>query len=240
MYILTTAAGIGMGSYGVRASAMAWARSSIVRTTYVGGVIQVRNVPSPGGARISGDQIKHLDRLFRHRALAAELHGREPLTAGREVIAEVLRELAAQPKVVRVSMQTSGVQLDAAWLDLFDELCPGLQIGISLDGDAQGNAWRIGYDGEPVYPRVATALELLAERGRKVGVRGRAHHPHSWSRRESAHPPRSQLRGRAAFPPRAGRRPSRSRSSRPRTPPGRRGRRGRRCRRPGRTGGRRR
>ena len=45
---------------------------------------------------------------------------------------------------------------------LFDELCPTLQIGISLDGDAQGNAWRVGYDGNPVYPRVAQALNLLA------------------------------------------------------------------------------
>nr|BEK67488.1 hypothetical protein KPHV_47150 [Kitasatospora purpeofusca] len=124
----------------------------------------------PGGARISADQIGQLARLFRGRPLAVELHGGEPLTAGREAVAEVLRELAAQPQVVRVSMQTNGVQLDAAWLDLFDELYPQLQIGISLDGDAQGNAWRIGYDGQPVYPRVAATLELLAERGRKVGV----------------------------------------------------------------------
>ncbi|WP_063773566.1 radical SAM/SPASM domain-containing protein [Streptomyces rubellomurinus] len=124
----------------------------------------------PGGARISADQIGQLARLFRGRPLAVELHGGEPLTAGRGAVAEVLRELAAQPQVVRVSMQTNGVQLDAAWLDLFDELCPQLQIGVSLDGDAQGNAWRIGYDGQPVYPRVAAALELLAERGRKVGV----------------------------------------------------------------------
>ena len=45
-----------------------------------------------------------------------------------------------------------------------------IQIGISLDGDAQGNAWRVGYDGKPVYPRVAASLDLLAERGRSVGV----------------------------------------------------------------------
>ncbi|MER7702355.1 radical SAM protein [Kitasatospora sp. NPDC097605] len=124
----------------------------------------------PGGARISPDQIGQLARLFRHRPLAVELHGGEPLTAGREAVAAVLREIAAQPQVMRVSMQTNGVQLDEQWLDLFDELCPGLQIGVSLDGDAQGNAWRIGYDGEPVYPRVVQALELLAARGRKVGV----------------------------------------------------------------------
>src|SRR5699024_6144525 len=79
-------------------------------------------------------------------------------------------ELAAQPTVVRVSMQTNGVLPNEPWLDLFDEVYPGRQIGISLDGDAQGNAWRVGYDGEPVYPRVASALRLLADRGRTVGV----------------------------------------------------------------------
>ncbi|MGX1760475.1 radical SAM protein [Streptomyces lydicus] len=125
---------------------------------------------APGGARIDAGQVRRLAEIFAGRPLAVELHGGEPLTAGREHVAEVLRELAAQPSVVRVSMQTNGVLLDAQWLDLFDEEYPGLQIGISLDGDAKGNAWRVGYDGKPVYPRVAAALQLLAERGRKTGV----------------------------------------------------------------------
>ena len=125
---------------------------------------------APGGARVSAAQIGRLATLFRGRPLAVEIHGGEPLTAGREHIAEILRELAALPTVVRVSLQTNGVLLDEDWLDLFEELCPMLQIGISLDGDAQGNAWRVGYDGKPVYPRVARALNLLAERGRSAGV----------------------------------------------------------------------
>ncbi|MEU8708650.1 radical SAM protein [Streptomyces sp. NPDC048565] len=125
---------------------------------------------APGGARIDPGQVRRLAELFAGRPLAVELHGGEPLTAGRERITEVLRELAAQPSVVRVSMQTNGVLLNEAWLDLFDAEYPGLQIGISLDGDAKGNAWRVGYDGKPVYPRVTAALRLLAERGRRVGV----------------------------------------------------------------------
>ncbi|MCX4689764.1 radical SAM protein [Kitasatospora purpeofusca] len=125
---------------------------------------------APGGARVGAAQIGRLADLFRGRHLAVEIHGGEPLTAGREHIAEILRELAALPKVARVTLQTNGVLLDEDWLDLFEELCPTLQIGISLDGDAQGNAWRVGYDGKPVYPRVAEALNLLAVRGRSVGV----------------------------------------------------------------------
>jgi uncharacterized protein len=125
---------------------------------------------APGGARIDAGQVRRLAELFRGRPLAVELHGGEPLTAGREQVAEVLTELAAQPQVVRVSLQTNGVLLDEQWLDLFDDLYPDLRIGISLDGDAQGNAWRVGYDGRPVYPRVAAALRLLANRGRTAGV----------------------------------------------------------------------
>jgi uncharacterized protein len=125
---------------------------------------------APGGARVSAAQVGRLATLFRGRPLAVELHGGEPLTAGKEHIAEILRALAALPRVVRVTMQTNGVLLDEGWLDLFDELCPDLQIGISLDGDARGNAWRVGYDGKPVFPRVAQALNLLAERGRSAGV----------------------------------------------------------------------
>ncbi|MBT0774150.1 radical SAM protein [Kineosporia sp. J2-2] len=125
---------------------------------------------APGGARVSPAQIRQLTELFQGRPLAIELHGGEPLTAGRDHIAAILEELGQLPQVVRVTMQTNGVQLDDEWLDLFDELCPDLQLGISLDGDARGNAWRVGYDGQPVYPRVRAALEFLARRGRQVGL----------------------------------------------------------------------
>ncbi|MEU8132154.1 radical SAM/SPASM domain-containing protein [Streptodolium elevatio] len=124
----------------------------------------------PGGARIDAAQVRRLADLFRGRPLAVELHGGEPLTAGRDHLAAVLRELAKQPSVVRVSLQTNGVLLDERWLDLFDDTYPGLEIGVSLDGDARGNAWRVGYDGRPVYPRVAAALRLLGHCGRSVGV----------------------------------------------------------------------
>ncbi|MFI2238222.1 radical SAM protein [Streptomyces chrestomyceticus] len=125
---------------------------------------------TPGGARIEPEQIRRLADLFRGRPLAVELHGGEPLTAGKDQLASILAELAGQPSVIRVNLQTNGVLLDDEWLDLFDELYPDLQIGVSMDGDARGNAWRVGYDGRPVYPRVAAALRLLAERGRSAGV----------------------------------------------------------------------
>jgi uncharacterized protein len=39
---------------------------------------------APGGARIDAEQIGDLARIFRGRPLAIELHGGEPLTAGRD------------------------------------------------------------------------------------------------------------------------------------------------------------
>ncbi|WP_159927737.1 MULTISPECIES: radical SAM/SPASM domain-containing protein [Nocardia] len=125
---------------------------------------------SPGGARIDVEDIGRLPTLFGGRPIVAELHGGEPLTAGKSYVRGVLARLAAAPSVTRVTMQTNGIRLDEEWLDLFDEVYPDLRIGISLDGDPEGNSWRIGYDGRETYTQVAAALRLLGARGRKVGV----------------------------------------------------------------------
>ncbi|MEV5574487.1 radical SAM protein [Spirillospora sp. NPDC052269] len=125
---------------------------------------------SPGGRRIDAAQVHQLAALFAERPLAIELHGGEPLTAGKSAVVEVLRALASSPNVIRVSLQTNGLRLDDAWLDLFDEHLPSLEIGISLDGDAQGNSWRVDYDGAPVYPRVAESLRLLERRSRNASL----------------------------------------------------------------------
>lgn len=125
---------------------------------------------TPGGARLTADDAGRLTALFGNRPVAVELHGGEPLTIGRAAFAEILDRLAAQPNVVRVSMQTNALLLDDAWLDLIDAHYPKLEIGVSLDGDAAGNAWRVAYDGRPTYTRVVAALRLLAARGKQVGI----------------------------------------------------------------------
>lgn len=125
---------------------------------------------APGAARLSPADAGRMFSLFSGRPVAVELHGGEPLTSGRANVAALLDQLATQPNVIRVSMQTNGVRLDDDWLDLFDVHYPGLEIGISLDGDAWGNSWRVGYDGQPIYDKVVAALRLLADRGRQVGI----------------------------------------------------------------------
>ncbi|MFK0120123.1 radical SAM protein [Streptomyces sp. NPDC090994] len=125
---------------------------------------------APGGAQITVKHIRRLGQIFGERPLAIELHGGEPLTLGKDAMAALLDELAAQPTVHRVHLQTNGVRLDGEWLDLFDAHCPGLHIGISMDGDEQGNSWRVGYDGTAIYPHIVDALNLLAEHGRTCGI----------------------------------------------------------------------
>ncbi|MEV0694098.1 radical SAM protein [Streptomyces sp. NPDC050388] len=125
---------------------------------------------APGGAQITPNHIRRLGHIFGERPLAIELHGGEPLTVGKQAMADLLDELAAQPTVHRVHLQTNGVRLDGEWLDLFDAHYPRLHIGISMDGDEQGNSWRVGYDGTAVYPHIVNALNLLAERQRTCGI----------------------------------------------------------------------
>ncbi|MGW0731798.1 radical SAM protein [Streptomyces sp. NPDC002851] len=125
---------------------------------------------APGGARITAEQIHDLGTTFADRPICVELHGGEPLTIGRDRMAEILDALTEQPNVIRVSLQTNGLLLDDDWLDLFDAHYPDVQFGVSLDGDALGNSWRVGYDGRPTYPRVFETLKLLGRRGRQTGI----------------------------------------------------------------------
>ncbi|MFE7485026.1 radical SAM protein [Streptomyces sp. NPDC057552] len=125
---------------------------------------------APGGRTITPDQVGRLETLFPGRKIAIELHGGEPLTAPQAEMAAILDTLAATEAVIKVHLQTNGVRLTADWLDLFDAHYPALGIGISLDGDEDGNSWRVGYDDQPVYPKVAAALDLLHTRGRSCGI----------------------------------------------------------------------
>jgi uncharacterized protein len=66
--------------------------------------------------------------------VALILHGGEPLLAGRELIACIVRDTRAAvgPGVrVDIGIQTNAVGLDAAYLKLFGEL--GIRVGVSLD-----------------------------------------------------------------------------------------------------------
>jgi uncharacterized protein len=74
------------------------------------------------------------------KTVSLTLHGGEPLLAGADLIARLVRLTrdAAGPLVrVDVAIQTNAVGLDEEYLDLFDEL--GVRVGVSMDGAAQAH-----------------------------------------------------------------------------------------------------
>jgi uncharacterized protein len=68
------------------------------------------------------------------------LHGGEPLLAGIELLRyaiETVRDACAPDVEVSFNVQTNGVLLDPAFLELFAE--NGVTVGVSLDGDEEGH-----------------------------------------------------------------------------------------------------
>jgi uncharacterized protein len=91
------------------------------------------------------------------------LHGGEPLLAGPESIAYAVRSVrnaVASDTRVDVTIQTNGVRLNTAYLDLFAGL--GVRVGVSVDGAAPAHdRHRRRPDGIGSYSSVAAALRLL-------------------------------------------------------------------------------
>ncbi|WP_435283020.1 FxsB family cyclophane-forming radical SAM/SPASM peptide maturase [Streptomyces koelreuteriae] len=93
------------------------------------------------------------------------LHGGEPLLAGPRVIADfttaVRRAVSGTGTEVDFALQTNGVLLTEAFLDLLLEL--DVTVGVSLDGYAEAHdRHRLGPGaGQGSHARVATALALL-------------------------------------------------------------------------------
>ena len=91
------------------------------------------------------------------------LHGGEPLLAGAEVITNVCRILRAEipaTTALDVRIQTNGLRLDHAMLDLLLDL--DIKIGVSLDGTRrQHDRHRRTAGGHGSYERVTNALRML-------------------------------------------------------------------------------
>ena len=104
-------------------------------------------------------------RIHRTPSLTLILHGGEPLLAGHELIACLVNatQKAAGPHVrVDVRIQTNAVGLDDSYLRLFCEL--GVQIGVSLDGNAQAHdRHRRFASGRGSYAAVSAGLRRLTQ-----------------------------------------------------------------------------
>jgi uncharacterized protein len=102
-------------------------------------------------------------RMNRLSQVEVILHGGEPLLAGVDHLRYAVSAVraAVDPGVtVNVQVQTNGVLLDAAFLELFDEL--GVLVAVSLDGDREANdRHRRGPAGQGSFDRVDAGLTRL-------------------------------------------------------------------------------
>lgn len=91
------------------------------------------------------------------------LHGGEPLLAGREILGALIADLkavAGSDCLLRIAVQTNGVLLDEAMLDLLSK--EGVEVGVSLDGTASANDSHRRYaDGRGSAAATERALTLL-------------------------------------------------------------------------------
>jgi uncharacterized protein len=97
------------------------------------------------------------------RDVTVILHGGEPLLAGQDLISQLVtstRRWAGQKTTVNAAVQTNGVGLTDAYLNLFDRL--GVRVGVSIDGDAIAHdRHRRFASGRGSYQAVAAALRRL-------------------------------------------------------------------------------
>jgi uncharacterized protein len=97
------------------------------------------------------------------REITLILHGGEPLLAGRDLISRLVtstRRSAGPDITVHAAVQTNGVGLSDAYLDLFDEL--DVRVGVSVDGYADAHDRHRRYpSGRGSYRAVGAALERL-------------------------------------------------------------------------------
>ncbi|WP_231618924.1 FxsB family cyclophane-forming radical SAM/SPASM peptide maturase [Nonomuraea sp. SBT364] len=91
------------------------------------------------------------------------LHGGEPLLAGPDLISRLvlgIRGAVGTGTRVNVTVQTNGVRLGPAFLELFDSL--EVHVGVSLDGDARGqDRHRRFADGRGSHALVSQSLHRL-------------------------------------------------------------------------------
>lgn len=109
-------------------------------------------------------------RLFEGRPLSVQLHGGEPLMCDIKLMRDILICLKKYPNELTVNIQTNGTLLDDKWLDLFDEVFPSIEIGISSDGDKLSNVYRRDKKGNSTVDMVEKALSICSKRNRSVGI----------------------------------------------------------------------
>jgi radical SAM protein with 4Fe4S-binding SPASM domain len=119
---------------------------------------------------LSNETLARFLSLATPRPIDVQFHGGEPMLVGMERMGAYFDILRSYPVPIRVRMQTNGTLLSREWLDFFRSSWPGFELGISVDGDDEGNRYRVDYKEKPVFASIEGALELLSSEGWRVGA----------------------------------------------------------------------
>jgi uncharacterized protein len=87
-------------------------------------------------------------------------HGGEPLAAGREHLAELMRPF---DPAVEHHVQTNATLIDDAWCEFF--AAHRIRVGISVDGPREHNRSRVNRGGRPSYDQIMRGVEALRRNG---------------------------------------------------------------------------
>lgn len=102
------------------------------------------------------------------------LHGGEPLLLGKQrfrALIEAIRNgLPDASRQLSMSLQTNGVLLDAAWLDLFASY--DMTVAVSADGPQSHDVHRIDHRGRPTFQAVERAIRLMTSQPKYADMFG--------------------------------------------------------------------
>jgi uncharacterized protein len=105
------------------------------------------------------------------RSISLSLHGGEPLLVGRTRFSDIVDTFrrVIGPSLARVSVQTNGVLIDAAWARTLKAL--DVPVGVSLDGPAAiHDAVRPDVKGRGSFDRVMAGIACLQDVGKNPGI----------------------------------------------------------------------
>lgn len=127
-----------------------------------------REMPSHGrmSAELFRDVIVKAFDFTRGAPVMLSFQGGEPLIAGKRFFRdawEIIDENNIYNSTVYIGVQTNGTLIDDEWCEIFKG--KNALIGLSLDGDAEANAFRKDIDGKPTFDKVLNAAKLLQKHG---------------------------------------------------------------------------
>ncbi len=95
-------------------------------------------------------------------SVAFAFQGGEPLIAGMDYFrffTETVRKYNVKSSEIYYSIQTNGTLVNDEWASFFEK--NKFLVGLSLDGDFEGNKFRVDADGQNAYYKIITAAEKL-------------------------------------------------------------------------------